>query len=202
MNYANVSRPKKSSPAPQQTLLPKVFHSLNIISILLMIGSGLQIYNANPVFGGREGWHFPSFLLLGGWLDGGRDIHFASMWLFSMNLLIYGIYIFLTRRWKRRFVASGDIQVLKTGQNAKRKNYAWHRLIYTVIIPILLLAIASGLAMYKPAQLHWLSSLFGNWQSLRTIHFVSVPIFILFTLIHSLLALKVGRMRLIRSMFI
>ncbi|MGL5806051.1 MAG: cytochrome b/b6 domain-containing protein [Xenococcaceae cyanobacterium] len=202
MNYANVSRSKKSSPAPQQALLPKVFHSLNIISIFLMIGSGLQIYNANPVFGGREGWHFPSFLLLGGWLDGGRDIHFASMWLFSMNLLIYGIYIFLTRRWKRRFVASGDVRVLKTGQNAKRKNYAWHRLIYTIIIPILLLAIASGLAMYKPAQLHWLASLFGNWQSLRTIHFVSVPIFILFTFIHSLLALKVGGMRLIRSMFI
>jgi hypothetical protein len=30
-----------------------------------MIGSGLQIYNATPVFGGRNGWHFPEFLTIG-----------------------------------------------------------------------------------------------------------------------------------------
>jgi thiosulfate reductase cytochrome b subunit len=65
----------------------------------------------------------------------------------------------------------------------------------------LLLAIASGLAMYKPAQLYWLAALFGNWQTLRTIHFITVPVVLLFTLVHSLLALKVGSLRLIKSMF-
>lgn len=86
--------------------------------------------------------------------------------------------------------------------NPKRKNYAWHRLVYTAIVPVLLLAILSGLAMYKPAQLHWLAGLFGSWQTLRIIHFITVPTVILFTLAHSLLALKVGNIRLIKSMFL
>jgi thiosulfate reductase cytochrome b subunit len=195
------SQRAKSPPTPKQAIFVKLIHALLIISLVLMISSGLQIYNANPVFGGRAGWHFPKFLLLGGWLAGGRDWHFAAMWLFSLNLLIYGIYIALTRRWQRRFVSSSDLKALQTGQNPKRKNYAWHRLVYTAIIPILLLAIASGLAMYKPAQLHWLASLFGNWQTLRTFHFITVPIVIIYLFFHSLLALRVGGFRLIRSIF-
>jgi thiosulfate reductase cytochrome b subunit len=191
----------KKSVAPKQAVLAKAFHWINIISLLLMITSGLQIYNANPVFGGRAGWHFPPFLLLGGWLAGGRHWHFAAMWLFSLNLLAYGLYILFSRRWQRRFVSDSDIRALQVGQNPKRKAYAWHRLVYTAIIPVLLLAITTGLAMYKPVQLHWLSGLFGSWQTLRTIHFMTVPIVILFALTHSLLALKVGRFRLIKSIF-
>jgi thiosulfate reductase cytochrome b subunit len=197
-----VTSPRRKLPVPKQVLFIKLIHVLIIISLLLMIMSGLQIYNANPVFGGRAGWHFPKFLLLGGWLAGGRNWHFAAMWLFALNLLIYGIYIALTRRWRRRFVSESDLKALQTGQNPKRKTYAWHRLVYTAIIPVLLLALASGLAMYKPAQLSWLAGLFGSWQTLRTVHFITVPIVILYLFIHSLLALKAGGFRLIRSMFL
>ncbi|HEY9646181.1 MAG TPA: cytochrome b/b6 domain-containing protein [Chroococcidiopsis sp.] len=196
-----IRRPKRPLPVPTQALLAKLFHWVNIISLLLMIASGLQIYNANPVFGGRAGWHFPDLFVLGGWLAGGRHWHFAMMWVYSLNLLFYGLFIVISRRWKRRFVSAGDIQAIQTGQNPKRKTYSWHRLAYTAIIPILLLAIASGLAMYKPAQLHWLSGLFGSWQILRTVHFLTVPVVVFFTLVHSLLALKVGQFRLIKSMF-
>ncbi|HEY9828927.1 MAG TPA: cytochrome b/b6 domain-containing protein, partial [Stenomitos sp.] len=167
----------------------------------VMMGSGLQIYNANPVFGGRGGWTFPPLVLLGGWLAGGRNWHFAAMWVFSLNLLVYGLYIALTRRWKRRFAAPEDLNALKASRNSKRKAYAWHRIIYTAIVPILILAIASGLAMYKPAQLAWLSGLFGSWQNLRIVHFITVPIVTLFTLIHAYLGLRVGGIRLIKSMF-
>ncbi len=202
MNHSEpVRRSKPKSAVPQQTFFTKVFHWINIVSLFAMLASGLQIYNANPVFGGRAGWHFPAFVTLGGWLAGGRHWHFAAMWVFSMNLLIYGIFIFITRRWKRRYVSDSDIQVLKTGKNPKRRNYAWHRLVYTAIMPVLVLAITSGLAMYKPAQFHWLSGLFINWQTLRTVHFVTVPIVILFTFVHSLLALKVGQFRLVKSIF-
>jgi thiosulfate reductase cytochrome b subunit len=190
---------KKSPPIPHQPLIIKLFHGLIMVSLLLMGASGLQIYNASPVFGT---WHFPEFFTLGGWLAGGRDWHFAVMWIFSFTLLIYGIYILLTRRWRRRFVAGSDLQALQTGQNPKRKAYAWHRLIYTGIIPILLLAIASGLAMYKPVQLAWLSSLFINWQTLRTVHFMTVPIASVFVIVHILMGLKVGGMRIVRSMFL
>lgn len=198
---ASVS-PRSKARLPSQAFLAKTFHWVNIISLILMIGSGLQIYNANPVFGGREGWHFPQLLLLGGWLAGGRDWHFAMMWIYSLNLLWYGFYVFITRRWQHRFAGSSDVKAVQVSQNVKRKNYAWHRLVYTAIIPILLLAIVSGLSMYKPAQFHWLVELFGGWQTLRVVHFITVPTVILFTLAHSLLALKVGSLRLIKSMFL
>jgi len=193
---------KKALPIPSQAILAKTFHWVNIISLLFMMSSGLQIYNANPVFGGRGGWHFPNLLLLGGWLGGGRDWHFAVMWIYSLNLLAYGLFVFISRRWQRRFASSSDIKAIQVSENVKRKNYAWHRLVYTLIIPILILAIASGLAMYKPVQLHWLASLFGDWQTLRTVHFITVPTVLLFTFVHSLFALKVGGTRLIKSMFV
>jgi thiosulfate reductase cytochrome b subunit len=198
---SSVAPRRKRQPIPRQALLAKIFHWVNLISLVLMITSGLQIYNANPVFGGRGGWHFPDIVLLGGWLAGGRDWHFAAMWFYSLNLLWYGLFVLISRRWQRRFVSDGDIKVLQTGTNQKRKNYALHRLIYTAIIPVLLLAILSGLAMYKPAQFHWLSALFINWQILRTVHFLTVPVVVLFTLAHSLLALNVGRFPLIKSIF-
>lgn len=202
MTSSMPAKRSKSPPAPIQTILAKTFHWVNLLSLIVMIASGLQIYNANPVFGGREGWHFPSLLLLGGWLAGGRDWHFAAMWFYSLNLLWYGLYVFITRRWQRRFANSSDVKALQVSRNAKRKNYAWHRLVYTAVIPILLLAIATGLSMYKPAQLHWLAGLFGSWQTLRTVHFITVPAVVVFTLAHSLLALKVGSFRLVKSMFL
>lgn len=194
---------KKSKPqlSPKQAIPAKIFHWINLISLFLMITSGLQIYNANPVFGGRGGWHFPPIFLLGGWLAGGRHWHFAAMWLFALNLLWYGIYVLISRRWKHRFVSSKDLKALQTSHNQKRKNYAWHRLVYTAIVPVLLLAIFSGIGMYKPAQFHWIVDFFGSWQALRIVHFTTVPIVIIFSAIHSLLGLKIGGSRLLESMF-
>jgi thiosulfate reductase cytochrome b subunit len=64
-----------------------------------------------------------------------------------------------------------------------------------------LLAIVSGLGMYKPVQLYWIVDCFGSWQALRIVHFVSVPIVVIFAIAHSLLGLKVGGQRLLESMF-
>lgn len=193
--------PKKSPPSPKQALFIKAFHTINLISLIFMTTSGMRIYNANPVFGGRDGWVFPKILVLGGGLSSARNWHFAAMWFFSMSLFIYGIYIFLTRRWKHRFASEKDLQALQA-KNPKRKNYAWHRLAYTAIIPILLLAILSGLCMYKPAQFAWISGLFGTWQNLRIVHFLTIPIVIIFSFTHIFLSFRVGGLKMIRSMFI
>lgn len=201
MDSSVPSKTSKPRPKPNQAIAAKTFHWLNIISLLLMITSGLQIYNANPVFGGRAGWHFPPIFLLGGWLAGGRHWHFAAMWLFALNLLWYGLYILITRRWKHRFIGTNDLKALQLTRNPKRKAYAWHRIAYTAIIPILLLTVFSGLGMYKPAQFHWIVDSFGSWQALRIVHFTSVPTVIIFAMVHSWLALKVGGSRLIDSMF-
>ncbi|AFZ29381.1 hypothetical protein Glo7428_0797 [Gloeocapsa sp. PCC 7428] len=198
---SKAQRQARSPLIPRQNLPAKVFHWVNIISLLLMITSGLQIYNANPVFGGRNGIPFPPIFLLGGWLAGGRHWHFAAMWLFALNLLWFGIYILVTRRWRHRFVSGKDVKALQRTQNQKRRNYAWHRIAYTAIIPILLLAIFTGLGMYKPAQFHWIVDCFGSWQALRIVHFATVPLVVVYAAIHSWLSLKVGGSRLVESMF-
>lgn len=193
--------PPKSRKLPTQAIGAKIFHSCNIISLFIMLTSGLQIYNANPVFGGRAGLHIPPLFTLGGWLAGGRHWHFAGMWLFSLNLLWYGIYVLITRRWRHRFVNINDIKALQKTQNSKRLSYAWHRIVYTAIIPILLLALFTGIGMYKPAQFPWIVDAFGSWEALRIVHFSSVPSVILFVLIHWQLGRKAGGEQLTESMF-
>ena len=44
----------------------RVTHWINAIAMLVMIGSGWEIYNASPLFGFR----FPGSITLGGWLAG------------------------------------------------------------------------------------------------------------------------------------
>jgi thiosulfate reductase cytochrome b subunit len=193
--------PPKSRKLPTQAIGAKIFHSCNIISLFIMLTSGLQIYNANPVFGGRAGLHIPPLFTLGGWLAGGRHWHFAGMWLFSLNLLWYGIYVLITRRWRHRFVNINDIKALQKTQNSKRLSYAWHRIVYTAIIPILLLALFTGIGMYKPAQFPWIVDAFGSWEALRIVHFSSVPSVILFVLFHWQLGRKAGGENLTESMF-
>ncbi|RAM52807.1 MAG: cytochrome b/b6 domain-containing protein [Hapalosiphonaceae cyanobacterium JJU2] len=191
----------KHQKLPKQAKGAKIFHWINIISLFIMLTSGLQIYNANPVLGGRSGLHIPPIFTLGGWLAGGRHWHFAAMWLFSLNLLWYGFYILITRRWRHRFVGANDIKALQKTQNPKRLIYAWHRIVYTSIIPILLLALFTGIGMYKPAQFPWIVDIFGSWQALRIVHFASVPLVIIFALVHWWLGKKAGGSQLTDSMF-
>jgi thiosulfate reductase cytochrome b subunit len=180
----------------------RIFHGLNLLSLWGLMGSGLQIYNANPVFGGRAGLHFPGFLLLGGWLAGARNWHFTLMWIFGLNLLAYGLYVLFSQRWRHYYVQKQDLAALQRSQNPQRRNFAWHRLLYTIAIPVLLLSIATGLAMYQPAQLAGLAGWFGDWQSLRTLHFLAVPTLILFAVLHGNLATAISDGALWRSMFV
>ena len=187
---------------PFQTIAAKVFHWINLISVTTMLLSGLQIYNANPVFGGRGGLHIPPILLLGGWLAGGRDWHFAAMNLFAANLLAYGVYVLITRRWKTRFVGVKDAKAMASSRSPQRKAYALHRLAYTAIVPVLVGAIVSGVGMYKPAQFDWILKLASNdWQILRTVHFMTVPIVLVFVVVHVALVWRVGARNLVASMF-
>jgi hypothetical protein len=62
-----------AAPIRYGPLWTRAFHAFNLVVVLLMAASGLQIYNANPVFGGRDGATVPALFTLGGWLAGGRD---------------------------------------------------------------------------------------------------------------------------------
>ena len=187
---------------PSQTIAAKIFHWVNVIIVTIMLLSGLQIYNANPVFGGRGGVQIPPIFLLGGWLAGGRDWHFAAMNLFAANLLAYGLYVLITRRWKTRFVGVNDVKAMALSRSPQRKAYAVHRLVYTAIVPVLVGAIGSGLGMYKPAQFDWILKLASDdWQVLRMTHFMTVPIVLVFMVVHVALVWRVGARKLVASMF-
>ncbi len=73
---SDAPRPARPGPHPLRT---RACHGINLLVLLLMAASGLQIDNANPVFGGRAGATVPELFTLGGWLAGGRHWHFGVM---------------------------------------------------------------------------------------------------------------------------
>ncbi|MEB3324469.1 MAG: cytochrome b/b6 domain-containing protein [Cyanobacteriota bacterium] len=205
---AELSNSAAASRAPQRRQSPslrhspiwtRVFHTLNIVVLLVMAGSGLQIYNANPVFGGRGGTRIPEFFTLGGWLAGGRHWHFGFMGLYAINL---GIWIALLWSWRRpRLAVLGDVSTLGQSENIPKRRIAAHRLIYTLMLVVLSFSLITGLAMYKPASLWWLSGLFGSWHVLRLCHFATVPAMLALVMAHTLMSWRIGGLRFIRRMF-
>jgi thiosulfate reductase cytochrome b subunit len=201
MTSAGMAKTTPKRPEIRQPIAVVSFHSLNILAVLLMAASGLQIYNANPVFGGRSGFRIPQLFCLGGWLAGGRHWHFAAMWLFAVNMLFYVGYVIWKKRYLKRYVSPADARAILQPDNPKRTTYAWHRLVYSAILPVLLFALLTGPAMFKPAQLGWLVQSLGGWDLLRIFHFATVPLLAVFVVLHSFLAVKSGGIALMRSMF-
>src|SRR3954463_8557 len=81
-------------------LYVRITHWINALAILIMIGSGWQIYNASPLF---PFW-FPPAITLGGWLAGGILWHLAGLWLLVMNGMVYFAFGFATGRFRRKLL--------------------------------------------------------------------------------------------------
>src|SRR5215475_14586557 len=84
----------------------RLMHWINAVAMLVMIGSGWQIYNASPLFG----FTFPRGITLGGWLAGALLWHFAAMWLLVANGMVYVMLGIATGRFRRKWLPlrSGD----------------------------------------------------------------------------------------------
>src|SRR5439155_18373775 len=78
----------------------RITHWINALAILIMIGSGWQIYNASPLFA----FTFPNGITLGGWLAGGLLWHFAAMWLLIANGLVYVSLGLVTGRFRHQLL--------------------------------------------------------------------------------------------------
>ena len=76
----------------------RVTHWINALAMLVMIGSGWQIYDAAPLFG----FMFPRQIALGNWLAGALLWHFAAMWLLMINGVVYLILGILSGRFRRK----------------------------------------------------------------------------------------------------
>ena len=176
----------------------RTMHWINAVAMILMIMSGWQIYNASPLFN----FSFSRSITLGGWLGGALLWHFAAMWLLMINGLAYLITGFATGRFRRKLFpirprdVARDLAAALTFRlsHADLSVYnAVQRLLYVGVIAAGVVAVLSGLSIWKPVQLQYLTALFGGYDVARYVHFVCMSLICLFLIVHVALALLVPK---------
>lgn len=179
-------------------LLIRITHWVNALAILVMVLSGWKIYNASPLFE----FSFPGALTLGGWLAGALQWHFAAMWVLVLNGMIYLAYGLISGHfWRRMFplspgamfrdilealrgrLAHDDLSVYNAAQKAA----------YLGAIALGVGLVLSGLAIWKPVQLHALASLMGDYEGARLLHFFCMAGLVLFVVVHVAMVILVPR---------
>jgi thiosulfate reductase cytochrome b subunit len=179
-------------------LVVRITHWVNVLAVLIMITSGWQIYNASPLFG----FSFPDGVTLGGWLAGALQWHFAGMWLFAINGLVYLTYGILSGHFRRKLLPISPRAVVHDIGQALRGHLAHEdlsvynaaqRVAYVALIFFLCLLIASGLAIWKPVQLYWLASLMGDYEGARYLHFFAMSAVALIVVVHVVMVILVPR---------
>jgi thiosulfate reductase cytochrome b subunit len=176
----------------------RTVHWINAVAMLLMIMSGWQIYNASPLFG----FTFSPSITLGGWLGGALLWHFAAMWLLMVNGLVYLTLGFATGRFRKKLlpITPGgvitDAKAALTGRlshdDLTRYNYV-QKLLYAGIIAVGVIIVLSGLSIWKPVQLQWLTALFGGYDVARYVHFICMAAIVAFLVVHVALAVLVPK---------
>jgi thiosulfate reductase cytochrome b subunit len=190
-------------PADQRTMLihplvVRVCHWLNVIAVLIMITSGWAIYNASPLFN----WNFPDGITLGGWLAGALQWHFAGMWLFAINGLVYLVYGIASGHFRRKLLPITPRAVLHDIREALRGKLAHadlsvynaaQRGAYLALILLLILMIATGLVMWKPVQFYWYGQFMGDYEGARLLHFFSMAAIAFIVFVHVVMVVLVPR---------
>ena len=119
-------------------------------------------------------------ITLGGWLGGALLWHFAAMWLLMVNGLIYLTVGLATGRFRKKLLpitpegVIADTKAALTGKlsHADLTKYNQvQKLLYAGIIVVGILIVLSGLAIWKPVQLQYLTALFGGYEAARYVHF-------------------------------
>ncbi len=179
-------------------LLVRVCHWLNALAVLIMITSGWAIYNASPLFD----WSFPFDITLGGWLAGALQWHFAGMWLFAINGLVYLVYGIVSGHFRRKLLPISPRAVLQDIGEALRGRLthadlsvynAAQRAAYAALIVFLIVMIATGLVMWKPVQFYALGQYIGDYEGARYVHFFSMAAIASIVLVHTVMVILVPR---------
>jgi thiosulfate reductase cytochrome b subunit len=177
----------------------RVTHWVNALAILMMIGSGWQIYDASPLF---RFLYFPSQIALGAWLAGALLWHFAAMWILVINGIVYVTLGIVTGRFRRKLFPIGPRAVLNDLLAALRGKLshddltvynAVQRLLYVGVLLAGVVIVASGVSIWKPVQFKWLTAFFGGYDTARYVHFFAMASIVGFLTIHVVLALLVPK---------
>jgi len=187
------------------------FHWINFPVLGVMIWSGLLIYWANDVykigFGDKTLIRFfpQSFYQafhISYRLAEGMAYHFIFMWVFFLNGILYVLYTIFSGEWKflvpnRKswreawLVLLHDLHIKKAKPPQGKYNAA-QRIAYTAIIIMGIGSVLTGLAIYKPVQLGWMTAMFGGYKMSRIIHFALTIGYVLFFLVHIIQVIIAG----------
>ena len=186
-------------------------HWLNFPLLAMMIWSGILIYWANAVYGvnifGYELFHFfPAWfyekLGIPFRLAEGISLHFFFMWFFAVNGILYVLYTIISGEWRALVPLPGsfkrgalvtlhDLHIVKKLPAQGKYNDA-QRIAYTGIILMGAASVITGLAIYKPLQLSWLTALLGGYGWARWEHFWLMIGYVVFFVVHVIQVILAG----------
>ncbi len=195
----------------KHSLAIRWLHWISFPLLALMIWSGLLIYWANAIYGikffGYELFHF----FPAGFYDAlgiplrlaeGISLHFFFMWFFALNGMVYVLYLIFSGEWRALLPVPGsfkraalvtlhDLHVVEKLPPQGKYNDA-QRIAYTGVILLGAGSIITGLAIYKPLQLFWLTWILGGYEWARWEHFWLMILFVLFFVVHVIQVVLAG----------
>jgi Ni/Fe-hydrogenase b-type cytochrome subunit len=191
----------------------RVTHWVNVVALTIMVGSGLRIFSAYPRFARRGEtfccWPYEDHPLprwvqsfyFGGWLAGARNWHFAMMWVLVVAGLVYVAFLYLHGEWRDLVPRRGDARdawemmkfylFLRRDHPHQGKHNALQKLTYFTFPILGLLAVLTGLAIWKPVELHPITALFGGYVWARYWHFVVMLLLVVLATIHVVMVFAV-----------
>lgn len=205
----------------------RVMHWTNVVCLVVLLGSGLQILNAHPaLYWGLDSrdatlllnlGKFPSWATIPGpqWLAMGCVWHFFFAWIFFVNGLTYVLWTIFSGHLRRDLVPTrhewrGIGRSIKEhlllkhphGDEAKRYNVLQNVAYLTIIFGVLPLIAIGGWAMsplMDGLAPGWVDW-FGGRQALRTLHFMAAVLIVAFFLVHVFEVIVTGLVNNLRSM--
>jgi thiosulfate reductase cytochrome b subunit len=185
-------------PAKPYPLILRLTHWVGAAAMITMILSGWQIYNAAPILPFSFPWG------LGGWLAASIAWHITAMWVLMADGLVYLVWGFASGHFRRDLSPPSPAAVvhdvaaaltLRLSHETGAYN-AVQKLLYAGVLVAAVLAVLTGLSMWKPVQLGWLAASFGGYPVARVIHFTLMSAISLFLVIHvALVALVPSTLR-------
>ena len=211
-------------------LATRIWHWINAVAVVILLGSGLGISNAHPrLYWGRYGanfdhaWaqlpRFPAWITIPGSynLAISRRWHLLFALVFAFGLLGYMIVSLINRHFARKLaLRRADVSPAHLAADVRdHLDLRFHdandpaaynslqKWSYILVLFVALpLMIFTGLALSPgmDAAWPWLLDLFGGRQSARSLHFVTSALIGGFVIIHLTLVILAGAGNELRSM--
>jgi thiosulfate reductase cytochrome b subunit len=199
----------------------RITHWVTSLAFVALVVSGYVITMTHPrLYWGDVGNELtPAWLTLpiqqkfgeSGW---GRSLHFLGAWILVLTGIVYVAWSMMARHFERDLIPRREEFSSSHLRQEIRKQRRWHvlrgaeygltqKVSYLIVILLLVpLSILTGLTLSPAvtAAYPWLFSLFGGFQSARTIHFLDSLVLVLFVLVHVIMVVRSGFAHQMRSM--